>query len=344
MVSSKKGTSMTEEYIKRKKSFTRRNLRRLHQLAEATTHQKKLSIINGEPNFHDLMHEFYPEYCNTVKYNIDREQWIKKIDAHREEFENELKSEDGWEKNKEDIKRLKRIEKAHRKISNKMKYRLKANYFDNYLVMDWIFEYNKYGTECYIDLVMRQVDEVVRRQITRLKLHKFGVEMDDLFQDLRAACYGAIPKFDPAKGKKAREAFNYFSLICIKAGRLTTNKHTKRSAREFCDTDLVVETLGLDTDQSDNEKEMIMMMQEQGADLLTKFYDYFHKLFDKRERMQLLLYILIYFILKVAYFDYNRSKFVKFAKSFGFTSAYVNKFIKIIQSHKDDFGEDFFMI
>ena len=353
---------MRKSAEKNKINFTRKYPRALLQLAESTTARKKLELLDSKLDFMVAFINVYPAYYKYLRISIQREDLMEKVDVLLEGYEGLRQdtislSPDADPKTlsveygnqtitmKEMDKIIKRVNKLSRRMHRRYKYRLRNSYFDNYMVNDWIISYNNTGGEekSFLDLVIKQVDEIIIRQIKRYEFYKFGTPLDDLVQDIRLACLTALVRFDVTKGKSGREAFNYFSLICIKAGRMVTIRQNDRFKLEVADSDVVNDALAdiVESRYYDDER---WAMDHIDNDILASFYKYFYKLFDKRERMQLLLQIMVHFILDANNYSFKKNEFVKFAKSFGFTSQYINKFLTTIRNHKDRFDADILSI
>ena len=331
--------------------------------AESTTVKKKLEYLDHNIDFKIAFISVYPIYYKHLVISRQREKLIKIIESHHKEFDvtskciaetiKGLSKEDAslyvkdfkfQYKEEEFTKRefdkyVKRLTKLMKRMQRKYKYRLRASYFDNYLVNDWIYFYNKFNNHVFLDLITRQVDEIIIRQVKRLKLYQFGTALDDLLQEIRVACLTALNKFDPSKGKSGREAFNYFSLICIKAGRMITLRQSDRFKQEMADSEIVADALA-DIVESRYYDDDAQHLLTEGNDMLADFYNFFYELFDRKERMQLLLQIMIRFILVNNNYSFKKNEFVRFAKSHGFTSAFINKFLTIIKANKEKFEKE----
>lgn len=337
------------------------------KLAENTTPRSKLDFIDEDKNFKRNFIRYYPHYNNSLKISLQREALMENIQIKIDDFELEKASAeesicfltDAQTEQRMSLEKfikskeieIKRYSKIWRKINRKFKYRLKESYFDNTLVNDWILLRNiidnKKKTSAMMDIISRQILEIVKRQIKGKRFHQFGVPEEDLIQDLMFACMSASEKFDPSKGKKGRESFNYFSHICIKAGQMVTIKNSNRFKQEVADSDMVYDTLTGIENMNDDTVSMVgnrgripTIQIEKNDDALELFYNYFMELFNKKERMQLLLQILIHYVLNVNRFDFKKNKFVNYAKSHGFTSAYVNKFLNHMRIQKEKFKKD----
>lgn len=352
------------EQQKEKNRKIRKYKKQFYAFAEEANPKLKLEYLNKNLYFKIEFIKIYPDYYKYLCISLQRQKWIERLTEQFEETErnyettkyifdqfkdakdkgadNEKEFQE-WKAKLKDREALYKKEKKTLKMLNrKYKYRLRDdNYFDNYLVNDWIKAYNEFAdNEIYLELVSKQVDEIIMRQIKRYRFYQFGVPMDDLFQDIRVACLGALKKFDVSKGKTGREAFNYFSHICIKAGRMITTRQTDKSKQETYDSDLVDEALL--GDNAANDK-VYVPGDNPESDLLKQFYDYYYNMFDGKERMQLLLQIMVGFILDVKRFSFKKNDFVKYAKSFGFTSAYINEFLNRIKANKDKFKSENFL-
>lgn len=331
------------EDIQLKTKFTKKYQVKLKKFSELLTPEAKRDFLIKYEEFTKEFRKFYPRYFQYIKVTLQREILLNKMKLEFELIKEELHKATGTKEFKAIQKRYKKIFRIVRKLNKRLRYRLRESYFDNHMVNDWIICYNATSQQefVYADLISNQVDEIIIRQINRYRFNKFSTEKDDLVQELRLACHQALQKFDLSKGKLGREAFNYFSLICVKAGRMTTTRQSNRNRHEMADSDLVADALG-DENSGTMMNEEILLATENN-DTLGSFYHYFHGLFDRRERMQLLLQILIYYLLKISFFSFKKNEFVKYAKSYGFTPAYINKFLSIIRSNKRDFTYDLTM-
>lgn len=324
-------TAPTEKSLKVR--LATRYQKKLIEFAELPTCTAKVEFLKKHEQFGTDFRTIYTEYVRYLEISVEREKLQREIT----EMTNDAKDiiAEAVTVDKAFHAHYKRLFHISRKLNRRLKYRLRPNYFDNYLCNDWIKSFNEDKNGVFSNLIAQQIDLIIIRQVKRLKLYQFSTPMDDLLQEIRVACLTAVNKFDPSKGKPGRESFNYFSHICKKAGFMITLRHTQRRKQETPDSDIVSETLGTLVKHRDEPLFDVSM-----NDRLSAFYDYFHKLFDKKERMQLLLQIMLYYILNVSYFTFKKNEFVKYACSYGFTPAFVNKFLNIMKSSREKFDKD----
>lgn len=313
--------------------FINRFQKKLVEFAELPTAVTKIEFLSKYEQFGNDFKTVYPDYYKYLVVSIEREKLLHWVAERTTEMKNIMFG--AVQVDRAFQSKYKRMYRLNRRLAKRLRYRLRPNYFDNYLINDWINTYNACGEPVLNDLIARQIDLIIIRQVKRLKLYQFSTPMDDLLQEIRVACLTALKKFDVSKGKPGREAFNYFSHICKKAGFMITLRHSDRKKQETPDSDMVTDTLGtMAYDRDDPFADM------SANDRLGSFYEYFHAMFERKERMQLLLQILVYYVLNVSFFTFKKNDFVKFACSYGFTPAFVNKFLNIMKSNRDKFEKD----
>lgn len=344
-----------------KNKFTIKYRNELTEFARLETPQEKCDFVNKhvDENFSSGMKLLYGEYINYLTVSIQRGILTDRINdmllaesdnisliRERIAIESDVENIEHTTFLKSELlfaeKKFKRLNKILKKLKRKIKYRLRASYFDNYMVTDWIVQHKEIGHPVYMSLIFQQVDEIIIRQIKRKNLHKFSVELEDLVQDLRGACLTAIERFDESKGKTGRAAFNYFSIICIKAGRFATNRKSNRQKREIVDSVIVEEVLiGSDDTNVVRSKDHYYTDEDTvsfSEDLLKSFYNYYYNEFKSKDRLVLLLQLLVRYIL-LKQLTFKKSEFVKFVKSYGFTNAFIHKFLNSLKDTRSKFFE-----
>jgi len=333
-------------------AFLKKYHKKILEFAQSETINAKLAFIeeNSDPQFRSDFINVYEEYYRYLKITSNKEKLINTMNSFFESvdiFKSIMKTEDDLIFFQDKILTFKEYEKLHKrvykinkKLFKKYQYRIRESYYDNYMVNSFIKLYNATKHPTIIALLSVQVDAIIIRQINRLKFHRFNTPMEDLIQDLRAACISAIEKFDPSKGKPGRESFNYFSHICKKAGYMTTVKQSDRLKWETSESDIFTEdgsfyeTIESKTNYKDYYEDMLL---NEHRDAISNFYNYYYVLFKGKERFQLLLQILIHYVLITKNLNFKKNLFVKYAKSHGFTGAFVNKFLSVIKTYKKEF-------
>jgi len=341
-------TSEQEEEFK----FLKKHHKKILLFAQSETINAKLSYIdeNTDLEFKDSFKNVYSVYYEYLKITSNKEKLINTMNSYFDRidaFRSIMKSEDDLIFYNDKILTFKEYEKLHKriyrinkKLFKKYQYRIRESYYDNYMVNSFIKLYNITQHPTIIALLSVQVEAIIVRQINRLKFHRFSTPMDDLKQELMAACISAIQKFDPSKGKPGRESFNYFSHICKKAGYMTTVKQSDRLKWETSESDIFTEdgsfyeTIESKTNYTDYYEELIL---NENRDAISNFYNYYYILFKGKERFQLLLQILIHYVLITKNLNFKKNLFVKYAKSHGFTGAFVNKFLSVIKAYKKEY-------
>ena len=332
--------------------FLKKFHKKILEFAEKETISGKLTFIdtNEDVVFKDTFKKVYHEYYKYLVITHDKEKLINAVNSCFEKidiYKGVMQTDDDFIfygdivlTYKEYDKLHKRVSKINKKLFKKYQYRIRESYYDNYMVNSFIKLYNITKHPTIIALLSVQVDAIIIRQINRLKFHRFSTPMDDLIQDLRAACLSAIEKFDPSKGKPGRESFNYFSHICKKAGYMTTVKQSDRLKWETSESDIFTEEgsfyEAIESDKNYTDYYENILLNE-NRDAISNFYNYFYNLFKGKERFQLLLQILIHYVLFAKNLNFKKNLFVKYAKSHGFTGAFVNKFLSIIKTYKKEF-------
>lgn len=335
-------------------AFLKKYHKKILEFAQSETINGKLSYVDNNPDeeFKNSFKEVYHEYYKYLFITSNREAWIIRINELYERINSYkplMQTEDDYIFYKDEILNLKEFEKLHKrvyKINKKLykryQYRIRESYYDNYMVNSFIKLYNITKHPTIIALLSVQVEAIITRQILRLKFHRFSTPMDDLKQELMAACLSALQKFDPSKGKPGRESFNYFSHICKKAGYMTTVKQSDRLKWETSESDIFTEdgsfyeTIESTSNYNDYYEDLIL---NENRDAISNFYNHFYELFKGKERFQLLLQILIHYVLITKNLNFKKNLFVKYSRSHGFTSAFVNKFLNVVRSYKKSFDE-----